>query len=293
MANRYWVGGTGTWNTSSTTNWSATPGGASGASVPTAADSVFFDQAGVYTVTMTGARSCQDITVSGGSVTFTSTGTLTISGSMSLAASSTTWNATGSLTFSATGAATITTNGVTLTPNIILDGVGGTWTLGSVLTLGETATATLTNGTLNLNNYNLNTGIFSSSNSNTRSIAFGTGQIELTHTTSGTTKLSMANATAFTWTGTTGGFYSNPAFATATYVFGTTGGSSTNAPNLTIFSFSSSLVQTFTSGSWFNYLDFGNTSFTVPTTTLKSINWVLVPANPNSKVLNVIGTGSV
>ncbi len=42
MADRYWVGGTGTWDTTSTTNWSATSGGASGASVPTTADNVIF-----------------------------------------------------------------------------------------------------------------------------------------------------------------------------------------------------------------------------------------------------------
>ena len=54
MADRYWVGGAGTWDTTSTTNWSASSGGASGASVPTSADSVFFDQAGTYTVTLTG-----------------------------------------------------------------------------------------------------------------------------------------------------------------------------------------------------------------------------------------------
>ena len=63
MADRYWRGGTGTWNTTSTTNWSATSGGPSGASVPTVADSVFFDQAGTYTVTMTGALNGLDITV--------------------------------------------------------------------------------------------------------------------------------------------------------------------------------------------------------------------------------------
>lgn len=41
---RYWVGGTGTWNTTNTTNWSATTGpGGGGASVPTSADDVFFD----------------------------------------------------------------------------------------------------------------------------------------------------------------------------------------------------------------------------------------------------------
>ncbi|CAB4240593.1 Parallel beta-helix repeat [uncultured Caudovirales phage] len=41
MASRFWVGGTGTWNT--TFNWSATSGGAGGASVPIATDDVVFD----------------------------------------------------------------------------------------------------------------------------------------------------------------------------------------------------------------------------------------------------------
>lgn len=43
MANRYWVGGSGTWDASNVTNWSASTGGAGGQSVPTAADVVFFD----------------------------------------------------------------------------------------------------------------------------------------------------------------------------------------------------------------------------------------------------------
>lgn len=40
MANRFWVGGTGTWDASDTTHWSATSGGAGGASVPGVADTV-------------------------------------------------------------------------------------------------------------------------------------------------------------------------------------------------------------------------------------------------------------
>jgi len=53
MANRYWVGGTGTWSSGSTTNWSATSGGASGASVPGASDAVIFDgSSGTGTVTL-------------------------------------------------------------------------------------------------------------------------------------------------------------------------------------------------------------------------------------------------
>ena len=57
MATRYWVGGTGNWDTT-TTHWSTTSGGSSGASVPTSADDVVFDtlsNATGYTVTLTPA----------------------------------------------------------------------------------------------------------------------------------------------------------------------------------------------------------------------------------------------
>jgi hypothetical protein len=57
MATRYWTGavnsGTGTWDTSNTANWSASSGGAGGASAPVAGDSVVFDAssgAGVCTL---------------------------------------------------------------------------------------------------------------------------------------------------------------------------------------------------------------------------------------------------
>lgn len=61
MANRFWVGGTGTWDTTSTTNWSATTGGAGGASNPTSVDVAIFDaNSGGGTVTIS-----EDITVQG------------------------------------------------------------------------------------------------------------------------------------------------------------------------------------------------------------------------------------
>lgn len=43
MANRYWVGGSGTWDATSTANWSETSGGVGGASAPTSLDDVYFD----------------------------------------------------------------------------------------------------------------------------------------------------------------------------------------------------------------------------------------------------------
>lgn len=53
MANRYWVGGSGTWNTTSTANWSATSGGTAGASAPGIADVVIFDaNSGTGTITL-------------------------------------------------------------------------------------------------------------------------------------------------------------------------------------------------------------------------------------------------
>jgi hypothetical protein len=43
MATYFWVGGTGTWDGSSTSNWSATSGGAGGSGPPNASDTVNFD----------------------------------------------------------------------------------------------------------------------------------------------------------------------------------------------------------------------------------------------------------
>lgn len=65
MADRYWVGGSGSWN--STTKWSATSGGSSGASVPTAADNAIFDAnsaATAYAVTVTDNATCANLTFS-------------------------------------------------------------------------------------------------------------------------------------------------------------------------------------------------------------------------------------
>lgn len=53
MANRYWVGGSGTWDALNLLNWSTASGGVGGATVPTSADTVFFDgNSGAGTVTL-------------------------------------------------------------------------------------------------------------------------------------------------------------------------------------------------------------------------------------------------
>jgi hypothetical protein len=54
VANRFWVGGAGTWDNVSTAHWSTSSGGAGGASVPQRTDTAVFDAnsgGGVVTVT--------------------------------------------------------------------------------------------------------------------------------------------------------------------------------------------------------------------------------------------------
>ena len=97
MASRFWVGGTGSWNASTTTNWSATSGGAGGASAPTSADTATFDtlsNATLYTVTMVSGATCSDLNIAGplsGNVTFSGNGTSNIFGNFTVAATGVTW----------------------------------------------------------------------------------------------------------------------------------------------------------------------------------------------------------
>jgi hypothetical protein len=142
MANRFWVGGSGTWDGASTANWSATTGGASGASAPVAADNIFFDA-------NSGSGTC---TTAAGA-----TGTACTVNS--------------------------TTLGLTLGANLTLSG-----------------TLTFTQNTLNINDKTLTCRVFTSSNTNTRSIAFGTGN--LTITGNGGAIVDMDTGTNFSATGT-------------------------------------------------------------------------------------------
>jgi len=181
MADRYWVLGTGSWSSTNTANWSASSGGAGGASVPTASDNVFFDAnsnvgTGAFTVTMANSpRVCNDFTASGLDGTMTLAGSsigLTVSGSLTFQATNFTRSYTGTTTFNATSTGkTVTSNGKTFGA-VTFDGVGGGWTLGSNLNCGIN-TVTVTNGTFDtssVGNYAINAGTFSSSNSNIRTI---------------------------------------------------------------------------------------------------------------------------
>ncbi len=186
---RYWVGGAGNW--SDTARWSTSSGGGSGASVPRSHDDVVFDSlsnATAYTATVnavTGGIRTKALTIAGpltGNLTLAgSTAIVGIHGNVTLPATGLTRTYTGDITLSgsATGR-TLTTNGVVLASSVVLNGVNSGWTLGSAF--DNTATSadfTVTNGTFNTGNFNLTTRIFSSDNSNSRTITFGSSTVLL------------------------------------------------------------------------------------------------------------------
>jgi hypothetical protein len=184
MATYYWVGGTGTWNDVSTTNWSLTSGGSGGAGVPNGGDNVIFNSAsssGSYTVTLgTGILvPVRDVTMSG-----PASGTLSFNGSSVL------FQLYGNLTISATGVSTtnwfvycygtsqtITTNGVSI--QSLRTASATTISLGSALvSAGVTVQA---GGTLTTNNYNITTqNINIGSGSAARTFNLGTSIITFT-----------------------------------------------------------------------------------------------------------------
>ena len=161
MATKYWVGGTGTWDATTRTNWADSSGGTGGAIAPCSLDDVVFDSASnatAYTVTISANSAvCRDLTIAGpasGNVTVNFSSQSRVYGNLTIASTGVTRTNEGTITFAATTNKTITTNGVSL-GNIAFDGVGGNWTLGSALTCGS---INITNGTFNTANYNLTAG---------------------------------------------------------------------------------------------------------------------------------------
>ena len=195
MADRYWVGGAGTWDATTTTNWSATSGGAGGASAPTSVDNVIFDtlsNATAYAVTVGTDANALDITIAGpavGNVTITSGATAVINcyGNWTNAATGVVFTTTSgaALNFLATTTGkTITTNAVTLGGmQIIFNGVGGEWTLGSALTTTLGIVVTAGSFSTSGSNYALATNQISSNNSNVRSISLNASVVTISGAT--------------------------------------------------------------------------------------------------------------
>ena len=207
MANRYWVtGGSGNWNATDTNNWSATSGGASGASVPTSSDDVFFDAAsGAGTATVTATANCANLDFTGFTGTFAGSSALNIFGDLTLAAGMTR-TYTGSITFSATTTGkTLTFNGITMDSTSSFNGVGGGWIVQDTWN-NSAKNIVVTRGDVDYNGQTITCNTFRGDGSNTRTVTLGAATINCTAVSfSTTTNLTFnSNTSTINHTGTTG-----------------------------------------------------------------------------------------
>ena len=229
-----------------------------GQAVPTSADDVFFDAAsGAVTCTIsTVIANAKSLNCTGFTGTLAGTVQLNVFGSVTLATGMT-FSYTGDMVISGTG--TITSAGKTFNCGVTVSGTGITVTLGDALTLGAAGVIfNLFAGNLDLNGFTLTTGRFSSTNTAARSVSFGTQNIVLTDTSVNFVCLSCGLADNFTWT-VTGGFVRNSVSSSFVNFGASSGGTVTNAPNLSITSGASTLA--IINSSWFKNLIFtGSTS---------------------------------
>ncbi|MBU2062278.1 MAG: hypothetical protein KKH44_10580 [Bacteroidetes bacterium] len=174
---RFWVGGSGTWSSTNTTNWASVSGGAGGASVPVYTDDVFLDaNSGAATITVeNGAAYTKSLDCTGFTGTLTpSLGSvaLFIYGGLTLSAGMTIGTTPNPFTWWIRGTGNITTAGHTLY-EVIITGTGITATLQDTLTLNYRLT--LLEGTFDANDQDINIPAFITYGSNTRALTMGSG----------------------------------------------------------------------------------------------------------------------
>lgn len=218
-ASRFWVGGTGTWNTSSTANWSATSGGAPGASAPTSADAVTFNSSsGTGTVTMSGSVTIASLNmVNSSALTLGGAGGRTVNGSVTFG-SSVTYGGTAPLTINNSGSMTFISNGKCWAGNVTFSGSGAAtiqddFCVNSTRSLTISGSGSVTTGggvtSLNAGTFTISSGTFDATSMSGVSAAInltGTGTVlsiagGATYTAPTNTKITSAANTAVTVAG--------------------------------------------------------------------------------------------
>ena len=202
------------WNLTGSQNWSATAwattptGTPATANFPLAQDTAVITEAGsAGTITINSTWDIGTLTFDNGVSPRTSVATLNVTsaptfyGDLKLS-SGVILSGTSVVTFAGRNTQTITSAAKTFTCGLTVDSLGGTLLLNGSLSLANNQASTLTRGTLDLNGFILNTGIFNSNNTNARSIAFGNSKIQVSYggDTNGA-PFNMSDATNFTYTG--------------------------------------------------------------------------------------------
>lgn len=148
MADRYFIAGGVDNNWGSTANWSATSGGTGGASIPTAADAVFFDANSPNVTVNASNRVCLSLNFTGYTNTITMTFNITVSGSVTLVAA---MGIAGNGSLIVNAASTLTSNGRTWPNALLMQSavtytLGDNWTVSGLVTIGQGTASMVYNG---------------------------------------------------------------------------------------------------------------------------------------------------
>lgn len=209
MANRYWRGGTGTWNSTNTANWSTTDGGAGGASVPTSADNVYFTgNSGAGTCTTSGTVNCGALYFASHSLTnytgtFAGSSAVNVNGDFGISPSMT-WTHSGIIGIGGSGGRIVYPNGKTISSTLSRNMTSGTLTMAGAFTTtnlfrGISGTA----GDWDLGTFTHTAGRFDFSQYGSgNTLKFGTGAKLVASNSGNLTVLTTASGFLFLTTGT-------------------------------------------------------------------------------------------
>jgi hypothetical protein len=215
MANRFWVGGSATWDATAGSKWAQFSGGAGGFSAPISSDNVFFDaNSGAVTVTSSGNQAARSIDFSGFTGTFIHgassqidigdnvAGTGNIALKMAAGMTYTVNNPTTSVfkfVSSVTTVQTITSAGKVFGSMTFTGGTSAKWQLADALSVSNATTSVLllTAGQLDTNGMAVTAAIFRTTGSSTRALVLGATVFTVTSTS---TPWDIQSNTSFTFT---------------------------------------------------------------------------------------------
>lgn len=212
MAQRFWRGGTASWDGTAGSKWAATAGGATGASVPDATTDVFFDATSTGTVTIASGALCRSVDCNGFSGTWSITNFTLLVGDGTAGASNRIFRLSSTMTIAGNTAGNITlqsTSGTQQDVNFAGKNINGIFTFAgagssydvSSATGGSGQTCVHSAGTLSFSGggFSVNAGGFTTNSGSTRTLTLGTATITIagnwTLTTAGLTFSSATGST--------------------------------------------------------------------------------------------------
>lgn len=220
MANRFWVGGTASWDATAGSKWATTSGGGGGAAVPTAADDVFFDAASTGNCTLSSSSVCRSLNTTGFTGTITHPASVTVNIGDATAGASNVALAMGTGTTYAPGSGSSsifqfvsTSNTVqTILPKaasnmgaLTFNGAGGRWKFTGPCLQSSSGVVIFTNGEVDTNGQTITWGVVSLG-VGTKSLIFGASTINIL----GTGLNFQTNATGLTLDAGTSSIVFNP-----------------------------------------------------------------------------------